>query len=61
MMKKGQSLYINQLGRAGGMLPREILKLRSSEIAGSSVALVSFASSESSSRATKLHEKRHFA
>ena len=42
------------------MVPREILKLRSSEIAGNVYFTRYFASSESSRKATKLHDKGHF-
>ena len=43
------------------MLLREILKLRSSEVARNMYFSICFASSKFSKRASKLHEKEHFA
>ena len=43
------------------MLPREILGLRSSEIAGNAYFSINFAFSKLSRRATKFLEKGHFA
>ena len=42
------------------MLPREIVKLRACEIAGTCIFLFIFAFSKLSRKAIKLHEEEHF-
>ena len=53
-------LIVNQPWGSGGMLLRESLKLRSSEITRNVYFSIYFASSKFSKRATKLHRKGHF-
>ena len=55
-----QPLNFNQLAEFGGMLPREILKLRASEVARKCIFLFIFEFPKLSKRATKLLEKVTF-
>ena len=59
--EKGQVLKWKLAGGSGGMLQREILKLKSSKIAGNVYFASYSASSKLSRRVAKVHEKGHFA